>query len=432
MQVLVVVAGGLHLGYVGCYGNAWVESPALDRLAAEGVVFDQHFADYPDAAGARRSWRTGSYHFPVPGAGDEAPLPKPPDLLQALRERGVVTALVSDPRQPLPPDFAAVWAPVYPVPGAGEEGTSLERELETVVEAIDHLSRREDWLLWVELATLLPPWRIPEEFSGRYLTGVGVEANEEGAGPAEEPLAPLADPPCGPVDSADDTLLLRLQRTYAGAVTYLDRGLALLFEELRGRDLLDGLLVVVTTDRGVARGEHGLVGEYRPWLHDELTHLPLILRLPGGAEAGRRVSALTQPVDLLPTLLDALGVPAAPAHGHSLLPLTRGEGEGFRAYACSGLAAGGAIEWSLRTREWAFLLPVQPGPGDPPRPPQLYVKPDDRGEVNNVLQHHLELADELEKALRGFVKATRKSSPLEAPELRVGGPATRGRQEEAE
>jgi hypothetical protein len=89
-----------------------------------------------------------------------------------------------------------------------------------------------------------------------------------------------------------------------------------------------------------------------------------------------------------------------------------------RTYACSGLRAGEAVEWALRTPEWAFLLPVRPAPEDPPRLPQLYVKPDDRWEVNNVLQHHLELGEHLEEVLQGFVEASRRPGPLELPLLR--------------
>src|SRR5208337_2915755 len=69
MKVLVVVAGGLHLGYLGCYGNLWIETPCLDRLAAEGIVFDQHYADCP-ASNFRTSW-TGRYCFPGLDGGDD-------------------------------------------------------------------------------------------------------------------------------------------------------------------------------------------------------------------------------------------------------------------------------------------------------------------------------------------------------------------------
>src|SRR5208282_2608836 len=70
MKVLVVVASGLHLGYLGCYGNLWIETPCLDRLAAEGIVFDQHYADCP-ASNFRTSW-TGRYCFPGLDGGDDS------------------------------------------------------------------------------------------------------------------------------------------------------------------------------------------------------------------------------------------------------------------------------------------------------------------------------------------------------------------------
>src|SRR5205823_3811944 len=156
---------------------------------------------------------------------------------------------------------------------------------------------------------------------------------------------------------------------------------------------------------------------YRTWLHEEVLHLPLLVRWPGGAEPGLRLAGLTQPVDFLPTLLDLFGLPLPEVHGYSLLPLLRGEKEAVRSYACAGLQIGRAIEWALRSPDWAFLLPVQPEPGDPPRASQLYVKPDDRCEVNNVRQHHLELAEHLEQVLNGFVAATRRPGPLEPPAL---------------
>ena len=166
-------------------------------------------------------------------------------------------------------------------------------------------------------------------------------------------------------------------------------------------------MIIVTADRGFPLGEHGLVGASRPWLHQELVHIPLIIRMPHGAAGGARIGALTQPVDLMPTLLEAFDLTSLDCHGSSLLPLIRGEQERIRDYACSGLEIGGELEYSLRTPDWAFLLPENPSSGGLRpllRDRQLYVKPDDRWEVNNVLQHHFELAEQFEQVLRTFVK----------------------------
>jgi arylsulfatase A-like enzyme len=245
----------------------------------------------------------------------------------------------------------------------------------------------------------------------RYFPDEPEESPEDEDGP-EEPLTPLPEPATGLIDPDDFAFLERLQTTYAAAMTHLDHWLGVLVEELERAALLEELLIVVASDRGLALGEHGLNGDGRPWLHDELIHLPLIVRLPGAAEAGRRVAALTQPVDLAPTLLEWFGLPVPPVHGHSLLPLVRGDAEQVRPYACAALALGEAEEWALRAPAWALVLPVRVPPAEAARPPQLYVKPDDRWEVNNVIQHHLELAEGLERTLRGFAEAVCRDGPL--------------------
>ena len=96
MNVVVIACNGLHLGFLGPYGNAWIETPQIDRLAAEGVVFDHHYAENLTTIPTRRSWWTGRYGFHDSDLGwtplrpDEAILP---DLLSVA---GVRTALVSD------------------------------------------------------------------------------------------------------------------------------------------------------------------------------------------------------------------------------------------------------------------------------------------------------------------------------------------------
>jgi arylsulfatase A-like enzyme len=417
MKVVVVNARGLHLGYVSACGNEWIETPALDRLAAEGVVFDNHVADRPDRAGANRAWRAGRYDFPLPDGAATVPEPAP-DLLRLLKDAGVVTSLVFDAGRGSPGDFADGWDVVMEAE-PDEEADALEYVLEGAGQALEGLAETDSWLLWLELSSLLPPWEVPEEFLERYLVEYAeddeaAEENEE----ESEALEPLLDPPAGPIDPHDDLTFVRLQRSYAAAVSYLDAGLELLLKVLEERGLLDEVLLIVTTDHGLPLGEHGVVGLCRAWLHDELAHLPLMMRLPKGEHAGRRVLALTQPVDLPATLLAAFGLPPAPAHGHDLLPLARGTAEKVRDYACTGLQVGEVVEWALRSPEWACLLPVQGDPAGARAAAQLYVKPDDRWELNDVVQHHFALAQHIEAVLRGFVEATRRPGSLRPPELR--------------
>ena len=308
-----------------------------------------------------------------------------------------------------------------------ERAASFDGVLEAAGAALNHMARRDDWLLWVDLAVLLPPWDTPEEFLAPYFAAEPADDPEEDEEDEdedeieddeieeeieeevdeEEPLTPISDPIRGSIDPADEMLYARLQSSYAAAVTRLDDGVGRLLERLGDLDGAEDTLVVWTADCGQALGEHGVVGTTSPSAHEEMVHLPLILSLPGADEAGRRVAALTQAVDLAPTLADVFEVALSSAHGRTLLPLVYGASEEVRPYVCSGAQTGDVTEWSLRTSEYALLLPVQTDAGGA----RLYVKPDDAYEVNNVVQHHMELAEELERTLRAFVEATRRAGP---------------------
>jgi hypothetical protein len=378
MRVLVIVARGLQLSALSCYGNPWIDAPALDALAAEGVVFDQHFAD--NLTEVRRVWRSARY----PGQGA--------DLLAVLRQRNITSHLIVDASRP-GPAHGADWDHVEIVQPI-ENDLPLETTLTAIQTALDELNQRDDWLLWIELATLLQPWLPPEEYQTPYFADEtpADEEEEENEQAEREPLELITQVIEGPIDANDDELFVQLQSSYAAAITYLDGGIGRILDHLE--DTLDETLVVVTTDVGQSLGEHGVVGVVD--VHEENIHLPLLMRLPGGDAAGRRVAALTQAVDLGATLADVFNVPLPTAQGFTLLPLIYGDVDKVRDFACAWLPNAAC----LRNLEWALLLPQLHGTE---KAPQLFVKPEDRWEVNDVLQHHLERAEELEKQLREFL-----------------------------
>jgi arylsulfatase A-like enzyme len=390
MKVVVLHVTGLHLGHVGCYGNDWVDTPSIDCLAAEGVVFDQHFAD--KVSGQRSAW-TG--HYELPGVDAHASTqPKAASLADILAGQGVSFAWI--------------------------DSTQLS-EKRVIARTVKQLAKVERGVVWVDLPTLLPPWQVPDELLDRYFEAAAMdEEGEEGDQEKDDsterqPLTPLVDPVTGPIDQRDFTLLDQLHFTYAAAVTQTDAWIGAWLDEL---DALRGqVVVIVTSDRGLALGEHGTVGDHRPWLHEEVSHVPLVMRLPGPTTAGRRVAALTQPVDLFATLLETLEVPIPDCHGRSLLPLARGQVARVRGYAVSGWQLDDALDWILRTPEWAFVLPLRTKPGDSVRGSQLYIKPDDRWEMNDVAQHHLERVEQFEKLLHAFVAGTHNEGVFAPPPL---------------
>lgn len=414
MRVIVFALNGCPAGWLGAYGNDWVGSPNLDRFAAEGVVFDRHISHDPSA-------RT---------------LPFGARLNEHIK---TILVRANHPDTDAPPSYYAGWGEVFDARPQPDDDSPLAELFRSFPALLDRLADVPNFLLRVETDRLVPPWDVQQDVFEAYLDA-GDEDEEptdenepeatedeldEGEDEIEgeefveevdeddpeetviaaEPVPPFADPPTGPFDRSDLDAWDYLHRTFAAVITKLDAELGTLFEELRARGLDQSAAWVVTSDFGLPLGEHGQVGLHRPWLHEELVHLPLILRFPGAEQAGRRVTRFTQPPDVVPTICTLLGAnPPAAAGGFDLVPLAHGETPSSRAFAVTRMELGDAAEIAIRTDEWALLVPTRVPDGDPPREPRLYAKPDDRWEVNDLRARNIERADELEAQLRDALK----------------------------
>ena len=482
MNVVVVACNGLHIGFLGPYGNAWIETPHIDRLAAEGIVFDHHYPENLTTLPTRRSWWTGRYGFPEPEQG-WTPLRSDEEILpDLLWSQGVRTALISDvpqlrevgqgfgrgfdevvwvrgqgydpfitekdpraqgvrledePGLRLPPDDdpdVELWKTRWEQYLRNRAALGLNREetcgaARTVGEAMAWLERHqsdpEPFMLWVDLFQPHGPWDPPQPYRDQYAAidpeqfAIDEEGNVDDSDESfQDDAAVLIDVPPGSVgDVIDDDELLRLRRTYAGTVTLLDHHLGRLFETLKRLGRFEDTLIVFTADQGEPLGEHGYVRRFRPWLYEELIHTPLILRLPGGERGGSRQQSIVQTVDILPTILAALGLPPSErAQGGDLLALVRGQSTKIRDYACMGMDV---EEMAIRTHLWHLIVPIDADPDeDPPRLAELFRKPEDRWEQNNVIAEYPEVAEHLELTLRRFVEALGRDNISSPPFLR--------------
>jgi arylsulfatase A-like enzyme len=332
MNVLVLQVPALQLGFLGAYGNAWIATPNIDRLAATGVVFDNHFADALDYP----SYWTGQMK-------DQSPV-----LASAFEEAGVPFIRIAPAAS-----LGAAW--------------------KSAIQACRRLAGQSRWLCWVDLPSLHPPWPLAVP---------------------DEAFTPLVDPALGPFDLSDEDFWDRLRLTYAEVVMELDEGIGTLWKAIDKLGLADDLTIIMTAQRGLALGEHGIIGDYFPWLHDEVVHIPLIIRQCAERDAGRRIGALTQSVDVAATLFDLFQMPPPRMDGSSWLPILASQATAIREYALSRWTLAGVCETSIRTLDWALLGAGEANARDA-RQLHLFAKPEDRWEVNNVIQHHQELAAEL-------------------------------------
>jgi arylsulfatase A-like enzyme len=214
---------------------------------------------------------------------------------------------------------------------------------------------------------------------------------------------------------------------YTGNVLSADRWLGRVVDGLRKRGLYDRTLLVITSDHGEEFGDHHRNLWYNHHGHsvyEEMIHVPLIIKLPNGYAAGTRVSTICETIDVMPTILDVLGV--APSknemQGRSLAPLwsqAAGRGEDRVAYTESTVARN--EKKSVRTLRHKYIVNIDKEtvaeigrkrlPGGPLKA-ELYDMTFDRFERRNLLganatARNLALAAGFERLLRWHVDAQR-------------------------
>ncbi len=392
MNAIILVVDRLHAGYVGAYGNTWIETPWLDRLASQATVFDQCLIESPDLEGFCRSCWLGRH--PLCPSDGQGPLPR------RLADAGVATALLTDDpaiaRHRLARTFDAVVrldVPEFPQVADQIEETHLAGSFARIVDWLE--AAREPFLLWCHLTGLGGPWDAPLAFRLRYAEG-------------DDPDPPdSADVPCRMLEEDyDPDQLLGVSQAYAGQVTLLDVCLGALLEFLDESPLRNDTSLALVSARGFPLGEHRRVGAYDDALYGELVHAPFVMRFADLSGEAVRSPAFVQPADLYPTLLDCWGIAGPPAPtAASLMPLIREEAESVRDRLCIVNQAG---QRAIRTPAWYLR------DGDPP---ELFRKPDDRWEVNDVSDRCEQVVDLLRKTLAACEDSFRQGGTADLPPL---------------
>lgn len=391
MHVLLVHVSGTPPWYLGPYGNDWVLTPVLNALAAEGVVFDRHEADGPVPMVLPRLLETGRHSFVRP------PEPDAHCGLDALHHCGVSTLLLTALST-----SSLAWQDASRL----DLGCTLAEVQNKVRHLLETLAERQSGLLVLDLAGL--------DFAGDDELAEAEEVSDKD----EQDSTEEADP--------ETLALLGEQAVVAGQVEGVDAFIGWLLGELQQADLEKDTLIVFSSEagRGTADGLCS-AGPDHP-LRPSMTALGLILRFPENVHAGERITALTQPADLLPTLLEWLGQKnPAEIHGKSLLPLCRGDADAVRPYACARAAdTSGAA--SLTSSEWKLL--VKRETDSPPRR-WLFRQPEDRFGMNDLHQHFLDFAERLEQCLEGYFQALDQLGPMVIPSLPAESEEERPHQE---
>jgi len=400
LNCICLVIDRLHVGYPGCYGNSWIETPTFNRLAADGFLFDRALIESPELAAQYASYATGTHALARSsrGAVQSPHSGTQPTLAARLAAGGVHTTLISD--DPAVSEFPScdafdeivrVEQHYADAPANDVAQTNLGRYFAVVTQWLQ--SAPEPFCLWLHCGALASSWDAPLDLRQKY-------ADEDEPPPLSETAVPCRQLAA----DYDPDELLSIVRAYAGQVSLLDLCLGATIDELDRLPVAKRTLLSVLSARGFPLGEHRRIGPIDDdALYAELVHAAWILRFPDGGGAAARTGALVQACDLAPTLLDWFKLPPSPADcdGQSLLPLVRGEVESIRDRAIIVGAGGGR---AIHTPAWYLLDPRKPAGADAAKsaaPVELYAKPDDRWELNDVADRCPSVVELLEQALAG-------------------------------
>jgi len=388
-NVLFICTDQHRFDVLGCYRNPHVRTPNIDRLAAEGVLFEQCYTPNPVCAPTRASILTGRYPRAHGLWGNGVPLPSHERLFtRALADAGYDCGLVgklhlaacfggrTEPRyddgfrvfrwshapnhrspenayhQWLQKNHPALYEQAEAAARGRASGTSgtmgsvsgpsfddMPAEAHythwVAEETIDFLSNTREtekpFFLWANFFDPHHPFVAPREYKERYdAAALPAPVGREGELNSKPPILAEASQRSYAGHArghAEHSTdeIGEIVRTYYAMVSFIDDEVGRIMATLDSLGLRENTLVVFTSDHGEMLGDHQLLLK-GPMMYEGAVRVPLILRWPRALPAGERRGGFVSLVDLCATAMEAAGLPDLPAsQGESLLPIARGE-----------------------------------------------------------------------------------------------------------
>ena len=368
VSVLIVTIDTLRADRLGVYGARNVATPAIDRLAREGAWVPNATVHAPLTRPSHVSLFTGRYPAEHGVRDNVSPplTPEVPLLAERFKQSGFATAAfiaapVLDSQSGLARGFD-VYSDRFPAGVDRKPGDAV------VAEAIEWLKGKTRYFGWVHLfdphAPYLPPGRFASEYAGR---------------------------------------------PYDGAVAWSDELVGRLIDALRASGALDSTLLVVTSDHGESLGEHG-EDVHGYFVYEATLRVPLVLRGPG-VKAGARIDGLVRTIDIQPTVLELLGLAAAPSTGRSIAAALRAGGAvadepSFAESLTPLLHYGWSDLRAVNDGRWKYILAPKP---------ELYDLKNDANELRNLVDSEPARAAALRRSIEERLRAEQsRTAPSES------------------
>lgn len=315
-NILFAISDDQSFPHASAYGCDWVKTPAFDRVAKNGLLFNRCYTPNAKCAPSRSCLLTGRYSWQLEEAANHwCYFPtKFTSYVETLAENGYRTGMTGKG-----------WAPGIAVDRDGKRrdlaGKPFSRnKAKPPTKAISSNDYSANFIDFLDATPDNAPfcfWYGGTEPHRRYEYGTGVSVGGKSVDSIKEV----------PDFWPDNEVIRNDMLDYALEIEHFDMHLGRILDELEERGMLDNTLVVVTSDNGMPFPR--IKGQSYEWSH----HLPLAISWPEGIQdAGRKVDEPVSFVDLAPTYLEVAGVAAdetsmASLSGASLVPIFRNSTE---------------------------------------------------------------------------------------------------------
>jgi iduronate 2-sulfatase len=386
LNVLLIVADDLRSS-LGCYGAAEIKSPNIDRIAARGMRFDRAYCQYPVCNPSRSSFLTGLRPETIGILNNTVALrTKHPDAMtlpQLFREQGYFTAslgkimhlgldadgqpaLFQDPKSWVENrNFEATkvgrngegrnltggklrWCRWLAAEGTDED----QPDGQCAAAAVRLLEQHRDGPFFIGVGFHKPhdPFIAPKKYFDLY----PLEHIPLARDPADRtPDLELALPNRTDFAAFTDQERREFKRAYQAGISFTDTQIGKLLDTLDRLKLWDNTVVVMMGDHGYHLGEHGWWNKVT--LFELCARTPLIIWAPGMKGMGQSTRAITEFVDLFPTLADLCAVkPPTSLEGKSLRPVLNTPSLPGKQAAHTIVTRGARIGRSVRTDRWRY------------------------------------------------------------------------------
>lgn len=329
-NLLIITPDQMRADYLGCYGHPSIGTQNLDRLADEGVRFENCYCAAPLCAPSRISFATSTYMSEHNHRDYGATIsPDVPNLVTSMKKKGYRTGMFGKNHLFTYERLHELWDELDEICLGNCDGHeryehsfssftmdenhpyNITRRLtEETCEFIE--KQQGNFLAWVNYQDPHPAFACPPPYDTMFdPETIDLSPSWKGYDPEKEPVRNQVWREHSEMYLCSDDDMKKAIATYMGQIRYVDDMVGQLRKTLEKTGKDKNTIILFFSDHGELLGDHGMTHKL-PVFYDCLTRIPVILYHPDGVGKGRNVESLIEEVDLVPTVLEFLNVEIPP------------------------------------------------------------------------------------------------------------------------